>query len=39
MEELDVFSKLEEISAVTQYGDLFGDDAEKAKQIANHKYK
>lgn len=37
MEELEVFSKLEEISAVTQYGDLFGDDAEKAKQIANHK--
>ncbi len=36
-EEIDVFSKLEEISAVTQYGDLFGDDAEKAKRIANHK--
>lgn len=36
-EELDVFSKLEEISAVTQYGDIFGDDTEKAKQIAAHK--
>ena len=37
MEELDVFDKLEEISAVTQYGEFFGDDADKAKQIAAHK--
>lgn len=37
MDELDVFDKLNEISAVTQYGDIFGDDSEKAKQIAAHK--
>ena len=37
MEELDVFDKLEEISAVTQYGEFFGDDADKAKQITAHK--
>ena len=37
MDELDVFNKLNEISAVTQYGDIFGDDTEKAKQIAAHK--
>ncbi len=37
MEEMDVFQSLEEISAVTQYGELFGDDIEKAKQIAAHK--
>lgn len=32
-----MFNKLNEISAVTQYGDIFGDDTEKAKQIAAHK--
>ena len=37
MEELDVFAKLEEASAITQYGEIFGDDSEKAKQIAAHK--
>ena len=37
MNEIDVFSKLEEITAVTQFGDVFGDDTEKAKQIADHK--
>ena len=37
MEELDVFDKLEEISAVTQYGEFFNNDADKAKQIAAHK--
>ena len=37
MEELEVFNKLEEIHAVTEYRDLFGDDTEKAKQIAAHK--
>ena len=30
MNEIDVFSKLEEITAVTQFGDVFGDDTEKA---------
>ena len=37
MNEIDVFSKLEEITAVTQFGEVFGDDTEKAKQIADHK--
>ena len=37
MEDLDVFDKLEEISAVTQYGEFFNNDADKAKQIAAHK--
>lgn len=37
MEELEVFQKFDEIAVVTQYGDLFGGDKEKAKQIAAHK--
>ena len=37
MDELDVFTSLKEASAITQYGDLFGEDTEKAKQIAAHK--
>ena len=37
MEELDVFAKLEEANAITQYGDIFGDDTEKARRIAAHK--
>ena len=37
MEELAVFNKLEEIVAVAEYGDFFGDDIKKAKQIAAHK--
>ena len=37
MNEIDVFSKLEEITAVTQFGEVFGDDTDKAKQIADHK--
>ena len=37
MEELEVFQKFDEIAVVTQYGDLFGGDTEKAKQIAAHK--
>lgn len=36
MEELEVFQKFDEIAVVTQYGDLFGGDKEKAKQIAAH---
>ena len=36
MDELDVFQKFDEIAVVTQYGELFGDDTEKAKQIAAH---
>ena len=37
MDEMEVFTKLEEINAVTQYGELFGEDIDKAKQIAAHK--
>ncbi len=37
MEENDVFKQLEEITAITQYGELFKGDDEKAKQIASHK--
>lgn len=37
MEEMNVFQSLEEINAVTQYGELFGDDINKAKLIAAHK--
>ena len=37
MDEPDVFAKLEEVSAITQYGEVFGDNTEKAKQIAAHK--
>ena len=37
MEELEVFQKFDEIAVITQYGDLFGGDKEKAKQIAAHK--
>ncbi len=36
-EELDVFNKLEEISAATDYHELFENDPEKARQIAAHK--
>lgn len=37
MEELDVFTSLKEASAITQYGDIFDEDSEKAKLIAQHK--
>jgi len=37
MEELDVFNRLEAINAVAQFGELYGDDMEKAKLLAAHK--
>ena len=37
MEELDVFNRLEAINAVAQFGELYGDDMEKAKRLAAHK--
>ena len=37
MDELDVFRKLDEINAVSQYGDLFGGDPQRSRLIAQHK--
>lgn len=37
MDELEVFHKLGEIGTVTQSGEVFGTDSEKAKLIAAHK--
>ena len=37
MDELKVFNRLEAINAVAQFGELYGDDMEKAKRLAAHK--
>ena len=37
MDELEVFNRLEAINAVAQFGELYGDDMEKAKRLAAHK--
>ena len=37
MDELEVFIRLEAINAVAQFGELYGDDMEKAKRLAAHK--
>ena len=37
MDELEVFTRLEAINAVAQFGELYGDDMEKAKRLAAHK--
>ncbi len=37
MEELDVFNKLKEANALSQYGEIFGNNPHKAKQIVAHK--
>ena len=35
--KLEVFNRLEAINAVAQFGELYGDDMEKAKRLAAHK--